>query len=183
MSRQQGRGTFVTKEIKEKRWLKLEVSLSTLVESIEDQVPKFIEVKNPPTPQLHMLEGVLDDDYVYLKSVQSKNREPFALVSVHLARRVYEMAPDAFGTQAALPVISHLEGLSIGRAHQTLVIGTAEVETAHYLKIAVHSPTADVHCVVTDDQGIAIYVAEIIYRGDCIKFDIEFLQNLSRPSG
>jgi GntR family transcriptional regulator len=181
ISRQQGRGTFVAKGIKKNRWLELEVSLSTLVKFIEDQVPKFIEAKEAPAPNLGLFEGVLDDDYVYLKSIQSKNREPFGLVSVHLSRRIYDLAPKAFREQAALSVISHLDGLSIGRAHQTLIIGTAEVETARYLKTAVHSPTAEFHCVVTDGDDVAIYVAEIIYRGDCIKLDIEFKHNLSMP--
>jgi hypothetical protein len=31
--------------------------------------------------------------------------------------------------------------------------------------------------VVVDAQGIAIYVAEIIYRGDCVKLHIDLLQN------
>jgi len=31
--------------------------------------------------------------------------------------------------------------------------------------------------VVVDAAGIAIYVAEIIYRGDCMKLHIDLLQN------
>jgi GntR family transcriptional regulator len=31
--------------------------------------------------------------------------------------------------------------------------------------------------VVVDAKGIAIYVAEIIYRGDCVKLYIDLLQN------
>ena len=60
-----------------------------------------------------------------------------------------------------------------------MVIGTADLEASHHLKIALNAPTAEARCVVTDDTGVAIYVADIIYRGDCIKFDIELLQNSS----
>jgi len=28
---------------------------------------------------------------------------------------------------------------------------------------------------VVDDRGIAIYVADIVYRGDCVRFDIDLL--------
>jgi GntR family transcriptional regulator len=76
-----------------------------------------------------------------------------------------------------------LKGITIGRAHQTIVIGTADLEAAHHLKIPLNAPTAEARCVVTDDKDVAIYVADIIYRGDCIKFDIELLQNSSGKAG
>ena len=38
----QGKGTFVIKEIEDTRWLHLEISLSSLLETIEDNVPKFL---------------------------------------------------------------------------------------------------------------------------------------------
>ncbi len=57
------------------------------------------------------------------------------------------------------------------------------MEAAHLLKVHLNAPTAEVHCVVADDDNVAIYVAEIIYRGDCIKFDIELLQYLSNENG
>ena len=31
---------------------------------------------------------------------------------------------------------------------------------------------------VTDDKGVAIYVAEIVYRGDCIMLDIDLLADV-----
>jgi len=83
--RQQGKGTFVTKHIKENRWLRLEISMSSLLETISQNVPHFLTIDR----------------------------------------------------------------------------------------------LAEAHCIVTDDQNVAIYVADIIYRGDCIKFDMELLQTLN----
>jgi GntR family transcriptional regulator len=31
----------------------------------------------------------------------------------------------------------------------------------------------DARCVVIDEDGVAIYVGEIVYRGDCIKLSID----------
>ena len=174
--RQQGKGTFVTKHLKEKRWLRLEIGLSSLLETIVDNVPKFINVANPPPPRLGADDGNPADEYIYLKSVQTRRKEPYGLVSVHLAKRVFDMAPDAFRSRTALPILSELNDVTIGRAHQTLVIGSADMEAARLLKIHFNAPTAEVHCVVADGNNVAIYVAEIIYRGDCIKFYIELLQ-------
>ncbi len=176
----QGRGTFVVMQNEDKRWLRLEISLASFLESIVDNIPKFFDVESPPrAPRLEGDDGEPADDYIYLKSVQLKDNEPYGIVRVHLARRVYNLAPKDFHSHTALPVLSKLVGIDIGRAHQTLGIGTADMEAAQLLNLPLNAPTAEVHCVVNDSQNIAIYVAEIIYRGDCIKFDIEFLQYMS----
>ena len=172
----QGKGTFVTHGIKDNRWLKLETEWSELIKTIEDNVPRFIDGGDAPArPRLKKGDGRLAAGYEHMLSVQSRQGEPYAVVSVHLARDVYERAPHVFGSQVALPVVSTLDGLNIARAHQTLVIGSADMETAELLNIALNAPTAEAHCVVVDDQGVAIYVAEIIYRGDRVKLDIDLL--------
>ena len=181
--RQQGRGTFVSRSLKDTRWLKFELNLSSLLETIEDNVPKFLEVEAGTQPRLRDDDGQPSDEYVHLRSVQFKDKEPFGLVSVHVARWVHDLAPDDFASHAALPLLPRLTGVRIGRARQTMVIGTADLEASHHLKIALNAPTAEARCVVTDDTGVAIYVADIIYRGDCIKFDIELLQNSSGKVG
>ena len=43
------------------------------------------------------------------------------------------------------------------------------------LQVPLGTPTAECHCVVTDRKGVAIYVAEIIYRNDCVKLYINLL--------
>ena len=161
------------------RWLRFELNLSSLLETIEDNVPKFLEVEAGTQPRLHDDDGDPSDEYVHLRSVQFKDKEPFGLVSVHVAKWVHDLAPDDFASHAALPLLPRLTGVRIGRARQTMAIGTADLEASHHLKIALNAPTAEARCVVTDDTGVAIYVADIIYRGDCIKFDIELLQNSS----
>lgn len=178
VQRQQGKGTFVAPGIKDKRWLRLETNWSSLVSIIRDNVPKFIAVDQPPSePRLAKGDGRLAPEYRYLRSVQSMNNEPYAVASVHLAREVYESAPDAFNSHTALPILSALAGVEIARAHQTLVIGSADTETADLLKIALNAPTAEAHCVVVDNKGVAIYVGDIVYRGECVKLDIDLLRN------
>ncbi len=178
VQRQQGKGTFVSQDIKDKRWLRLETNWDSLVATIEDNVPHIIPVETPsPEPRLDPGDGQLAEDYQYIRSIQSRDDEPYALVGVHLARHLYDLAPKAFQKRAALAVLSTLEGIGIARAHQTLVIGSADTKVANYLKVALNSPTAEAHCVVVDDRGVAIYIGEITYRGDCIKLDIDLLAN------
>ena len=177
----QGRGTFVADEVADKRWLKLETEWSALVSTIEDNVPRFIKAKEAvPVPRIDTGEGRLAETYEHLLSVQSRSGVAYAVASVHLARSVFDRAPEAFRSQTALPVLAKLDGVRIARARQSLVIGGADPETATHLRIALGAPTAEARCVVTDRDGIVVYVAEIVYRGDCVKLDGDLPSVLTR---
>lgn len=174
--RHQGRGTFVADKLQDKHWLKLETTWEALTEAIRDNVPTMIRVDHPPQwPKLVEGDGKLAQDYVFLRSVQLKNGAPYALVNLHLDRRIYERSPEAFLTHTALPILATMKGVDIESAHQTLVIGAADPATAGLLKVSLGTPTAECHCVVTNRKGVAIYVAEIIYRNDCVKLHIDLL--------
>ena len=170
----QGRGTFVADEPPNKRWFKLATDWASLLEPIKDNMPKPIKVENPPDkPELAAGEGELADAYVFLKSVQYRGDEPYSIVGVHLARDVFDRARKAFRDHPALPVLASLDDLRIKNAHQTLVISGADPETADLLKIGLGSPTAECRCLVIDEHDRAIYVANIIYRSDCIKLHMD----------
>jgi GntR family transcriptional regulator len=176
--RQQGKGTFVAEARGDRRWLKLATTWPALIGTIKDNVPKLIPVSDPPPfPRLGPQDGRLAKEYVFLKSVQTRGNRAYALVKVHLAKHVYERAPQSFHRQPALPVVASMKGIEIASAHQTLVIATADPETAGLLKVPLNAPTAECHCVVVDSEGTAIYVGDIIYLGDCIKLDINLLES------
>jgi GntR family transcriptional regulator len=172
--RQQGRGTFVADKVQSKHWLRLETSWESLIAPIKSNVPKLIRVDNPPaSPTLAEDDGELAQEYIFLRSVQLKNETPYAVVNLHLDRKIYDRDPNAFKTHTALPVLANLEGIEIGHAHQTLVIGTANPDTASLLQVPLGAPTAECRCVVKNREGIALYVAEIVYRNDCVKLYID----------
>ncbi|HJQ64625.1 MAG TPA: GntR family transcriptional regulator [Burkholderiales bacterium] len=172
--RQQGRGTFVADKVQSKHWLRLETSWASLIAPIKSNVPRIIKVDNPPaSPVLLEEDGRLAAEYVFLRSVQFRNDTPYAVVNLHLDRGIYDRDPDAFRTHTALPVLANLENINIDRAHQTLVIGTADPDTATLLQISLGAPTAECRCVVNDGTGTAIYVADIVYRNDCVKLHID----------
>jgi GntR family transcriptional regulator len=174
VQRHQGRGTFVTDQPQNRHWLRLETSWASLIAPIKSNVPRMIEVQSaPPRPTLPEEDGRLAVDYVFLRSVQLKDEMPYAVVNLHLERTIYERNPGAFRTRTALPVLASLGQVNIGHAFQTLVIGTADPDTAALLRVPLGAPTAECRCVVLDDQGIAIYVADIVYRNDCVKLHID----------
>jgi len=173
---EQGRGTFVTETLPDKRWLRLETRWEALIESIRDNTIRRVPVDDPPAfPVLREGDGARAHSYEYLRSVQLKNGSPYSLVSVHLDRRWYERQPEAFRNRTALPVLAKLAKTSIARAHQSLVIGSVDLQSAALLEVPLGTPTALARCVVVDRDGIAIYVADIAYRNDCVKLHIDLL--------
>ena len=151
---------------------------------IKDNTLKLIKVDNPPAlPALQVSEGKLSHDYAFIRSVQLKDGSPYAVVNVHLERSIYARDPDAFREHTALPVLATLDGVDIEHAHQTLIIGSADPVTANLLHVPLGAPTAECHCVVTDSKGLAIYVAEIVYRNDCVKLYISLIDRTKSGNG
>jgi GntR family transcriptional regulator len=178
---QQGRGTFIAAKTVNRHWVKLATDWNLLIDSIKENVPRRIKAENPPAfPNLAEDEGEPAAAYIFLRSVQFKNDQPYGVVSVHLADHIFKRNPEAFTEHPALSVLADLEDIEVRHAHQTMVIGSANLEKADLLKIALGAPTAECRCVVIDGSGVAIYVADITYRSDVIKLYIDLLAS-SRP--
>ncbi len=169
----QGKGTFVIAMPADDRWLQLATDWESLIRPIRGNVPQNLVVVESGPPRLAAAEGHPAAEYRFLTSTQTRRRAPFALARVHIASPIYALAPGQFARQPALSVISEMAGLAIGRAHQTLTIGTADIEAARALKCALNAPTVEARCVVTDHDGVVIYLGEITYRGDCVRLNIE----------
>lgn len=178
---QQGRGTFVADRTLDRHWVKLATDWNVLIASIKENVPKVIKVEDPPAfPHLAEGEGEPASGYVFLRSLQFKSNQPYGLVSVHLADHVFRRNPKAFTEHPALSVLAELKDIKVQHAHQTVVIGSANLDKADLLKIALGAPTAECRCIVIDGKGVAIYVADITYRSDAIKLHIDLFAG-SRP--
>ena len=172
----QGRGTFISARTPEKYTLPLATTWQSLVDSLKDNVAKMIEpVATTPAPVIADAEGRPADQYVLLRSVQYHAEAPYGIISAYLARALYRKNPNEFVRHPVLPVLSKLSGLRVRRAVQSVVLGSADPESADLLQVPLGAPTAECRCVVTDDEGVVVYVAEIICRSDCVRLDIDLL--------
>ena len=176
VQRRQGKGTFVTAALPDRRWLRLSTTWESLIAGIKDNVTHVLPVEGaPPPPPIELGDGNPADDYVFIKSVQTRDGVPYALARVHLHRPIFDAERKRFMHQTALSVLASMKKIKVARAHQTFVIGAADMETAQALSLALNAPTAEARCVVTDPCDVVIYAGRIIYRGDCVKFDIDLL--------
>jgi len=174
----QGRGTFVVEKPPHRHWLELATDWAILIDSIEHNVPKRIKLDHVPAfPDLHEGEGALAPEYRFIRSLQYKDGEPYGIVNVHLARAVFDRDPEAFLTRPALAILASFTDIEIQHAYQTIVIGSANEHSADLLNVALGAPTAECRCVVVDGSGVALYVADITYRGEVIRLRIDLLAN------
>jgi GntR family transcriptional regulator len=111
-----------------------------------------------------------------LRSVQYNEDEPFSVVDLHLARNLYVRDRKRFMHAATLTKIIEMEDLTIIHAHQVVTIGVADPETAELLKIGLGEPTADCRLVLVDDNGVAIYVANIHYHRSCFALRSDLME-------
>jgi len=179
---QQGRGTFVAETPISRYWFKLATSWDVLVDTIKDNVVKRIKVNDPPPLVLREGEGGPAPKYIFMRSVQYKDGEPYGIVNLHLADDIFQRAPEKFRQHPALSVLAGLKDIDVHDAHQTIVIGSADPVTADLLHIGLGAPIAECRCAVIDSKGTAIYVADIIYRSDAIKLHIDLFA-ISRAGG
>jgi GntR family transcriptional regulator len=171
----QGRGTFVTRAPEADRWLQLATDWESLIAPIRNNVPHLLPSEVQPPPRIAAEDGVAAPAYVFLRSVQKQDGRPYAYARVHIAAHVHARAPKQFSQRVALAVLSEMQEAGIARAHQTIAIGAADIETARHLGMALNAPTAEARCVVTDKAGVVIYVGEITYPGEYVRMNIELI--------
>ena len=171
----QGKGTYVIKSIDGRRWLQLATNWESLINPIRNNVPHMLPVTRVPQPRIEDDDGKPAESYRFIRSLQTRRDEPYALANVHVAENIYRRDPEGFMRRVALAVIAGMDGLKFSRAHQTVVVGSADVDTARHLQTTLNAPIAEARCVVIDDEGVAIYIGEITYRGDCLRLNIELM--------
>jgi GntR family transcriptional regulator len=174
IERRQGRGTFVSRTVKEKRWLKLESSWDDLVQMWGRSTPRPLKVFDRiGTPILSPDEGQAAPSYRYMRRVHLFENIPYTVVDIYLDRRLYALCPERFDRELAIVVLDSRPEVTIKSMRQELTIGTADIETASLLSIPVNSPVGIVRRVIRDQIDVAIYVGTAVYRADLVKFERE----------
>jgi GntR family transcriptional regulator len=108
-----------------------------------------------------------------MKRVHSTDGAPYCVISLYLDERIFSGAPERFRTQTVIPLLMDLTPCPIAKARQTLTIGSADAETARLLRVPADSPVARVERVFNDSDGVVIYYADVVYRGDAVKVEMD----------
>jgi GntR family transcriptional regulator len=174
VSAERGRGTFVTGQPADReRSISLETSLRSLAEVYRHDRPKLTLIEEASAaPRLEAKDGTPAPRYRFMRRVHSRDGQPYCVISIYLDQRVFRRAPARFRKETVIPVLLDLK-TRIARAHQTLRIGSADVETAAHLGVSINSPVADVRRVFRAPDGTVLYLGEVTYRGDYIVLEMD----------
>lgn len=170
-----GRGTLVQDRATEGRTLHLQTSLAALAQAYRNDRPtlSLIDERRTEPPPSVKAWGTPALAYRHLRRVHSREGEPYCVISIHLDETIFRMAPRRFRRETIIPVLMELPKVHIAHAHQTLHISVADVETARLLGMPLNAAVAEVVRVFRDADERVIYVAEIAYRADFIRFQMD----------
>ena len=173
VSAQQGRGTFVTARPSRGRALSMRTSLRALADAYRNDKPRLTLIEESKAmPTLGADEGRPAPSYHFARRVHSRDDEPYCVISIYLDERVFALAPRRFRKETVIPVLLDLK-VEIERAHQTVTISAADTEVAALLGIPVNSPVAQVRRIFHGPDDTVIYVGEVTYRGDYVRFEMD----------
>jgi len=169
-----GKGTFVNSTALPDKTVNLRTSLSDLAKMYETTKTEILNIEESSRlPPMAEDGSLLDDKYVYMRRVHFLGEEPYSVISLYLRQSVFEMAPVEFRSKAVIPTLLRLPNVDLHDAHQTMTIGAADAETGHFLRVPVGSPIAHVTRVFKHSNGMVLYYADVAYRGDWVRWEID----------
>lgn len=172
----QGQGTFVLCKPETHPRMQVETSLQGLAELYRRQSPRLITLEDGfALPDLSDEDGIAAPSYKFLRRIHASERQFTSVISAYIDERVFNLAPERFRTETVIPVLMDLKAVKIGSARQILTISTAGEDAANALNISVSAPVAEVRRVICGSDGTVIYVADLTYRGDYIRVDMNLL--------
>lgn len=173
IARHRGRGTFVTQAAAGFQWITLGRSWQGLLESIDGTRPKLLNSADVAVPPGMAGSDGLAPSYRRLERVHSRHGVPFAAMRLHVDRRRYDLAPHRFDVEPVIPLLAELPGPRIALGRQILTVGGAEPDVAAHLELPLGAPVGILRRVIADDTGCAIYVGDLVYRGDTIRMQVD----------
>jgi GntR family transcriptional regulator len=171
---QQGRGTFVTGAPKRDRIINVVTTLDELARIYEDTQPKIVNIEESVgLPPLDSAEGTPADSYAFMRRVHSRDGRPYCVINIWLDERIFRKSPAAFRNRTVIPILKAMKSVRIAVAHQVLTIAAADMEVAGLLELPMNAPVAEVRRVFKDAAGTVLYLADVTYRGDAIRLEMD----------
>ena len=174
LSPQRGKGTFVKPHSAARKSVNLETSLVDLARMYESTTPEILNIdESNGMPPVAEGKGRFGQRYAYMRRLHFTDDQPYAVISLYVLDSVFALAPAEFRAKAVIPTLLRLPKVDLHEAHQTMTIGSADAETARLMRVSVGSPVAHVERVFKNRKGVILYYAEVVYRGDWVRWEID----------
>ena len=175
IDRYRAKGTFVLKRPRQQLWCEVATDWSGLLASRDDAVIEVLsDRRGTQPPHVPHPIGTLAPSYRRLTRLHTRHGAPFLFARLHIDERLSaRIARRDLNSKTALRLIADIPGLKIKDARQTLIIGTADVETSARLDVPLNAPIGIVQRSVVDRAGCLVFIGEGLYRGDMVRIDMK----------
>lgn len=175
IERYRAKGTFVRRRPQEELWCAVGTDWSGLLRpSTSARIEVLFDEGDVKLDRVAYQIGELAPAYWHLHRRHWRHDQAFLLTDIYIDERLRgRITREDVETKTALRLIHDVPDLEIAEAQQTLTIGTADMETAQSLAMPLNAPVAFVHRRAVDSDGIAVLIAEGIYRGEVVRFDVK----------
>jgi Transcriptional regulators len=174
VSPERGRGTFVRPAKPRDRRLHTVTTMGELAELYRDSKPELLNLDEATAaPDLEAGEGRPALKYFHMRRVHALDGLPYCVISIYLDDRIFRREPRRVRKELVIPLLMSMRGVKIAHARQVLTIGTADVDEARHLSVPVNSPVGRVRRVFNAPDDTVIYLAEVTYRGDFVRMEVE----------
>lgn len=172
-----GRGTTVLPPPPARDRLHLGTRLSTLADLYRGDKPALhlLEDRDADVPGELLIGELSDNGYHLLRRTHARDSEPYCVISIFFEKDIFARHEAEFRTELALPVLVDSNDIIVARARQSLTIGKCDYDTAGLLGLAVGDPVVEVRRVICDDQDRVIYLADVTYRSDFVRLEMDLL--------
>jgi len=175
ISSARGRGTIVLDRPSAAGQFHLSTALDDLIVSTRDTRPRILKVELAmPPAELVPAEGTLAPAYRFMHRVHAIGNSTYAVLRLYLDDRLYRALPRSlFEKETVVCALKTLRPSPIKSGHQHVSIGRAAADDASWLEIPPDSPVARIRRHFKDRKGTLIYLAEVIYRGDFVSWEMD----------
>ncbi len=172
-----GRGTTVLPRATARRPLKVETRLADLVEMYRGDVPEVVPLDDEDTdlPARPEIGTASPCGYHMLRRMHARDGQHYCVIKLFFERELFERHEARFRSELALLVLTSEPDVEIAEARQVMRISKAGLEVAGHLGLAIGDPVAEVRRILCDSNGKILYLADVIYRGDYVRLDIDLL--------
>lgn len=176
LASRRGRGTTVLRAAASIRQLNVATRLSSLVEMYRGDIPvlDLLEDREAELAGTPFTGRPSEDGYHMLRRTHARDGVTYCVITLYFDRPLFDRYEDRLRNELALPVLQDSD-VEVSRAQQTLTVGKCDVETAGFLNLSVGDPVADVRRILCDADDKIIYLADVTYRGDFIKLEMDLL--------
>lgn len=171
-----GRGTRVLPHQTPTRPLSVVTSLSQLVDLYRGDVPDLVSLDDCESDlPAGVSFGTAAPKYHMLRRIHSRDEQRYCMITLYIAKHIFDRHENTLRENLALPVLFDDPELHIETARQTLIVTKCDIDTAELLDLPVGEPMAEVRRIMCERDGTIFYLADVIYRGDYIRLDMDLL--------